>query len=217
MLVGCSQKEVSPKSPSTASPSNETNSSSSAESSAEAVDAVSLGSSLSQHRIFYPSGVVDFDFDFGGDLNNADSVCQDHADSQSLGGTWRAWLVPPGGNVKDRIFINGPVYNLMNELVAGNETELYNSPTNAVKYNELLTVGFERDGSYISGVGALQGFDKNGDEVTGYTCSGWSSSSGGAATSISTSLSYWIMSSNGGGKISSPCYSQGATMFCIDQ
>jgi len=143
---------------------------------------------LTQHRIFYTSGDIAFDFDFGGDLANADVLCQQYADSQTLGGTWKALMTQAGGSMSDRLTIVGPVYNLNSDLVAANETNLYTTPDGAVNYNEKAEL-------YSGGANIfLHGTEQGG--VSGpNNCLDWTTTSSGINTngSMVNGTSAWLV------------------------
>jgi len=61
---------------------------------------------------------------FGG-LASADAICAARASAGGLSGTWIALLSTSTVDAKDRIYEDGPFYNILGQLVANNETDLW--------------------------------------------------------------------------------------------
>jgi hypothetical protein len=122
---------------------------------------------LTQHRIFASST---HNGNLGG-LTGADSWCQARADSQALGGTWKAVMSDSTTNAKDRIYINGIVRNLSLDQIADNEADLWDGTIdNAVKFKE--------NGVAAEEASVWTGTLTNGNKASLH-CNNWTSASSG--------------------------------------
>jgi hypothetical protein len=125
------------------------------------------------HRIFVTSTL--YDGAMGG-LVGADAECQVRADAADLGGTWMAVLSAGETDARDRITIEAPVVNLLDEPIAADAADLWDTMLdNPVLYDENQTArpGDVWTGSTVDGT------------ASGVDCSGWtktaaSGSRGGA-------------------------------------
>lgn len=117
------------------------------------------------HRIFVTSVV--YPGDLGG-LSGADEKCQAQADAADLSGTWKAVLSAGGTNARDRIVIDGPVLNMLDESIAANGPDLWDMMLDhPVLYDETLAA---RPGDVWTG-SAVDG------TASGVDCSGWTATS----------------------------------------
>jgi hypothetical protein len=90
--------------------------------------------------VFITSNFYDGDLKTAGagtdGLDGADKLCQLHADSASLPGTFRAWLSTANVDAIDHITGPGPWKNTMGEVVFANRAQLQTHPLLAVGYDE---------------------------------------------------------------------------------
>lgn len=134
-----------------------------------------------RYRIFLTS--TTYTGNLGG-LAGADAACQARADSASLGGNWMAFLSTASVNAADRMVLDGPIYNLQNQLVATDELDLLNGTiSNAAYYTEanVAWTASAWTGSYSSGAKKSHCGDWSSDSATSSgtygsthrTSSGW--------------------------------------------
>src|SRR5262249_23021065 len=72
-----------------------------------------------------------------GGIVGADGICQTAAGLGGYGGTWQAMLSAGGVGVKDRLTIDGPVYNLGGAQIAADATALWSGViATAIAYSE---------------------------------------------------------------------------------
>jgi hypothetical protein len=91
---------------------------------------------LTEHHIFVTTS--QFESTFGG-IAEADAICQQHAEDAALSGKWVALLASSQVDYTTRIAIGGPVYNMLDELVALTKDQLDGGTAqNPVVYTEDL-------------------------------------------------------------------------------
>jgi hypothetical protein len=77
---------------------------------------------LASQRVFIASTLSMGDL---GGLEGADETCQEHADSQALGGSWVAWLSDSGTDAIDRLRGSGPFVEVGSDaIIAADRDEL---------------------------------------------------------------------------------------------
>lgn len=119
------------------------------------------------HRIFVTSAL--YNGAIGGVIG-ADAECQALADAENLGGTWKALVSAGETSVRDRVTIDGPVLNMMDEQIAANESDLWDMMLeHPVLYDEKKTA---RPGDVWTGT-AIDA------TASGVDCLGWTALTGG--------------------------------------
>jgi len=83
---------------------------------------ISMSGRMPKHTIFVTS--ESYRGNLGG-LSGADSKCQTQAENAGLTGTWKAILSDRRNHAKDRIEINGWIYNTRNNIVAFSEADFW--------------------------------------------------------------------------------------------
>jgi hypothetical protein len=133
------------------------------------------------HYIFATS--YEFAGDLGG-LTGADASCETAAASgaatSGLSATWFAILSDSSTDVNTRVSIQGPVYNINDDLVANDSSDLWDGTlANAVSYDEngvIITAG--------DGLSVWTGSDSSGYSIPSSHCLDWSNSTAGSMGSI---------------------------------
>jgi hypothetical protein len=145
---------------------------------------------------------------FGG-LTGADTVCQNAADAQGLGGTWVAWLSSGTTNAHDRVTSAGPWYAIDGAKVFNNKANLETIP---------LAPIVDETGATPRWMGLTSpwtGSDQGG--VTGDAdCAGWTSASTSTWASSGTAGGYQVDQDWGGGSGTMSCDTQ-APLICFEQ
>jgi len=103
---------------------------------------------------------------FGG-VEEADTICQNFAESVDLGGTWKAWISDSTSSVADRLHKSSIPYSLLNnDIVADNWDDLVDgSLRNPISLDE--------NGYVVSGdVGVWTGTDDSGESLFD-NCNQW--------------------------------------------
>jgi len=138
----------------------------------------------SYHLMFATSTI--YQGNFGG-LSAADSICAARAAAGDLSGTWIALLSTSTIDAKDRIYEDGPFYNVLGQLVANNETDLWDGSIAST----LMADEFKGTGNSVLEI--YSGSTQSG--VVANTCGDWTSNSASAYSSIGSlnqTSSYWI-------------------------
>ena len=163
-------------------------------------DTSTTGVAPSEHTIFVSSG--DYSGDFAG-FGPADDLCTQLANAAGLAGTYLAILSDSTIDARDRIVVTGPIRNVMGELIAEDEEDLWDGFIGApVLYNEM---GVEFPASPHTGT--LSDGTNSGDNCGDWTLSGGASGTVGDAGYAGDQ---WIDSGTAG------C-SQSLPFYCINQ
>ena len=131
-----------------------------------------LGVSLpafSQQRVFLSSEFSDASL---GGLDGADATCQRLADSQSLGGTWVAWLSDENNDARDRLLGDGPFDRLDGTRVAEDRAGLLSG-------NILAAIRVLEDGTFMTSAAVWTHTNADGTKYSSDApCENWTMASG---------------------------------------
>lgn len=108
---------------------------------------------------------------FGGQAQ-ADAVCQSQADGAALGGIWRALLSTPALDARDALDLQGPLLNMMGEVVANDDADLWDGSLGAA-------VSYDQNGN-VGGTLVWTGTEPDGTASVD-TCEGWTAPTGSVA------------------------------------
>jgi hypothetical protein len=107
--------------------------------------------------------------DLGG-IAGADGICQSTADGASLGGSWKAFLSVAGESAVDHVSLAGPLENMQGEVIAADESDLFDGSIAAV-------ASYDENGTAIADdIWTGTSFDASPD----LTCVDWTSTDGNA-------------------------------------
>jgi hypothetical protein len=113
-----------------------------------------------------------------GGIAGADAICQAAALNGGFGGTWAAVLAAGGLGPKQRLTIDGPVYNLHGSELAADATDLWSGDIAAPVY-------YSEHRYPVGGGGVLTGSDAFGDLAAAGTCTDWTVTTGTTANGAS--------------------------------
>lgn len=100
-----------------------------------------------------------------GGLSGADTICQNEANAESLGGTYKAWLSTGTVNAIDRLISNGPWVRVDGVKVADNKADLTDGEL-------FTTITVDAAGNYIGDLAVWTGTDAAGLK-TADNCGDW--------------------------------------------
>lgn len=161
---------------------------------------------LTQHRIFVSSAT--YLGNLGG-LSGADAKCQLLGAARWPGTTWKAILSTDGINAKDRMYINGPIYNTKAspELLATNAATLWDGNIGG------SGLDFTESGGVPSEASAITNTTSAGLAKGNNDCGDWTLTSGtyNRGRTGDTGAS-WIEDG-----LAMNCGSDNRHLYCIDQ
>ncbi|MBY0278552.1 DUF4215 domain-containing protein [Candidatus Binatia bacterium] len=142
-----------------------------------------------------------------GGLDGADLLCQTHADSASLPGTYKAWLSSQTVSAADRLaHATEPYVRVDGQIVAVNWNDLTDG-------THLIGMNITETGSDHVGERVWTGTSASGSAISGWTCGSWGTGPGtGAATGVGLAQdATWSE------YLYENCYSLRYPIYCIEQ
>ncbi len=139
-----------------------------------------------------------------GGVAAANTICQNAADTASLGGTWRAILSDSGTDARDNITISGNIFSTGGEFIASDSSDLWDGTISSALVRD-------ENGDFQGGA-VWTGTDQSG-VARSDNCSDWTSTSGGVNGTqgdMTASNSSWITTGT------AACSGSGR-IYCVSQ
>ena len=123
-----------------------------------------------------------------GGLTGVDAICQARADAASLSGTWVGLVSSTTVNVKDRVTITGPVYDIADNTIATNSADMWDGSIGR-------TLDIDEFGNSVGNVEVWTGSLDNGNKYGSsawQSCNSWTDTGTNANLGTSWSASNWM-------------------------